>query len=131
MHVMTSTSNKCHGHKIDAGAAAQAPVKVTPIRENTPEKAKLIDLFETKKWGKLPPANSNDDLEAILKKNNWNRSQLINHLREFGIVLGPTAPKSLKGQKKKSFNHSRQTVTQRLRYSRRLGRRATLLLSSL
>jgi hypothetical protein len=66
---------------IDAGAAAPAPVKVTPIRENTPEKAELNDLFETKKWGKLPPANSDDDLEAILKKNNWNRSQLINHLR--------------------------------------------------
>lgn len=83
---------------IDAGAAAPAPVKVTPIRENTPEKAELIDLFETKKWGKLPPANSDDDLEAILKKNNWNRSQLINHLRVWNR-LGANGSKIIKRSK--------------------------------
>lgn len=41
----------------------------------------------------MPPANSDDDPEAILKKNNWNRSQLINHLIVWNL-LGPTVPKS-------------------------------------
>jgi len=41
----------------------------------------------------LPPANSDDDPEAILKKNNWNRSQLINHHIVWNH-LGPTVPKS-------------------------------------
>jgi hypothetical protein len=53
-----------------AAAAAPVPTKVMPIRENTPEKAELIRLFESKKWDKLPPENSDHDLEAILKKNN-------------------------------------------------------------
>jgi hypothetical protein len=37
-----------------AAAAAPVPTKVMPIRENTPEKAELIRLFESKKWDKLP-----------------------------------------------------------------------------
>jgi hypothetical protein len=50
---------------------------------------------------------------------------------KFGINLEPMVPKLLKGQEKKSFGHSGGTATLRLRYSRRLGSRATLLLSSL
>ena len=81
-----------------AGAAAPAPVKVTPVRENTPEKAELIDLFEAKKWGKLPPASSGGDLEAILKKSSWSRSQLINHLRVWNR-LGANGSKIIKRSK--------------------------------
>lgn len=54
-------------------------VKVSPIRENTPEKKELIDFFKEKKWDSVP--GSDRDLDALMMKNNWNRDQVTRHFK--------------------------------------------------
>ena len=64
---------------IDAGAAAPAPVKVTPARENTPEKAELADLFEAEEVGrvaasKLRRRSGSDPQEEQLEQESASKS---------------------------------------------------------
>lgn len=64
----------------NGGPNANRP-KVTPIRENSPEKKELIALFESKKWERFPKKHDTD-LEQLMTKNNWSKEQVSRH---FGI----------------------------------------------
>jgi len=56
-----------------------ATPKVSAIRAGTAEKKELIDLFKKKEWDSVPGRDS--DLEALMSKHNWNRSQITRHFR--------------------------------------------------
>jgi hypothetical protein len=66
-----------------AAGANPAPPKTAPIRENTPEKKELLDLFKEKNWPRFP-TKPDADLEDLMKRHNWNRTQVSRH---FGIWL--------------------------------------------
>jgi hypothetical protein len=85
-----------------AAAAAPVPTKVMPIRENTPEKAELIRLFESKKWDKLPKTRTMTWKRSSRRTTGIGASSNIT--LKFGINLEPMVPKLLKGQEKKSLS---------------------------
>jgi hypothetical protein len=53
-----------------------ATPNVSAIQENAPEKKELIDFFKMEGWDSVPGRDK--DLDMLMKKKNWNRSQ-INH----------------------------------------------------
>ena len=63
-------------------ALDQADDKRAPaIREGSEEKKELLGLFARKKWISLPKTSNDRDLDSIMTKHGWKRSQVA---RQFG-----------------------------------------------
>lgn len=99
-------SNTISDFAMAADATNPGKARAPSIREGSAEKAELIALFESKQWKKLPPENKDAELEAILTKHGWNRTQLSRHLGFW---------KNLGGNVSKNIDRPRDGIVKSLR----------------
>jgi hypothetical protein len=82
--------------------------RASPIIQGSVEKAQLIKVFEAKQWERFPSRKKDDDLEELMKKNNWKSSQIARH---FSVWF------CLDGRGSLPFERSKEGVMESMRES--------------